>query len=102
MQRCVECGGSAATCDTWPGSEDGIGILGADIVIYVGATIFGGFCSSNIIAFASSCHQKIPLTGTNYNVNNQTTIIMILYSMWISYNAYRSYRNLGLYTSSIA
>ena len=26
---------SAATCDTWPGSEDGIGILGADIVEYV-------------------------------------------------------------------
>ena len=60
MQRCVECGGSFATCDTRPGSVDGSGVPDADVVIYVGASLAGGICSpgSLVIAFASSCQLE--------------------------------------------
>ena len=60
LQRCVECDGSSATCDTRPGSMDGNGVADADIIIYVGASLFGGICSptSGVIAFASTCQLE--------------------------------------------
>ena len=61
MQRCVECDGSPDDCDTRPGSTDGSGVPNADVVVYVGATTFGGFCSGGVIAFASSCQLESTL-----------------------------------------
>ena len=60
MQRCVECQGSPDTCATRPGSMDGSGAPG-DVVVYVGATLSGGFCSGGFIAFASPCQLESTL-----------------------------------------
>ena len=60
LQRCVECGGSSATCATRSGSVDGSGVPDADVVIYVGTSLAGGICSpdSLVIAFASACQLE--------------------------------------------
>ena len=60
LQRCVECGGSAETCATRPGSVDGNGIPDTDIVIYVSTSLAGGTCApgSGVIAFAGTCQLE--------------------------------------------
>lgn len=54
------CNGSSDTCDTRPGSMDGVGV-DADIIVIVGTTVSGGICSTTatgVIAFASSCQLE--------------------------------------------
>ena len=60
----MECNnGLPADCETLPGSVDGSGVADADIIIYVGASLFAGICSptSGVIAFASSCQLESTL-----------------------------------------
>ena len=56
LQRCVQCSGSSATCETV--GSDGPGVNDADYILYVG-TNTGGSCTTNgVLAFANLCQME--------------------------------------------